>query len=417
MRKIFILIMCCALFSSCIHENNENSSLERTQKMQRNSVIPVFSKNTQPCHKMYKPINYDIQKAVWISYIDLCPSLTGKSESEFRYNFKKMCSNVSELGCNTIYLHLRPFGDAIYKSKLYPASRYITGEAEKYADFDPLEIMLEIAHSYDLSVHGWINPLRCENKDTILSYRKDYLIKKWYKEKSEKICEVDGDSHLWLNPAYQEVRRLIADGVKEIAEKYEIDGIHYDDYFYPTTDKSFDEQCFAQQDESDLSKWRMNNISLMVKEIYNSVKSVNPDILVGVSPQGNMENNYEYMYADVKKWCSENGYIDYIVPQIYFGYNNTVKPFEKTVEDWHKIITNSNVKLIAGLGVYKIAQNEYTEFSENNGIIARQINDSLNDFNCHGFALYNYVNLFEPSDEAAARTNAEINCIKEVLDN
>ena len=261
-----------------------------------------------------------------------------------------------------------------------------------------------------------INPLRCENKDTILNYRKDYLIKKWYEEKSEKICEVDGDSHLWLNPAYQEVRRLIADGVKEIAENYEIDGIHYDDYFYPTTDKNFDEQCFAQQNESDLSKWRMNNISLMVEQIYDSVKSVNPDILVGVSPQGNMENNYQYMYADVKKWCSENGYIDYIVPQIYFGYKNTVKPFEKTVEEWQKIVTNSNVKLIAGLGVYKISQNDDTEFSENNGIIARQIRDSLYDFNCHGFALYNYVNLFEPSEEAAVRTNAEIDCIKKVLD-
>ena len=124
-----------------------------------------------------------------------------------------------------------------------------------------------------------------------------------------------------------EVRQLIAEGAAELAENYDIDGLHFDDYFYPTTAEDFDAQCFSAQTEfDDLAKWRLNNISLMVGEIYSAVKAVDKDILVGVSPQGNMENNYEYMYADVKKWCSEEGYIDYICPQIYFGYENSVKP-------------------------------------------------------------------------------------------
>ncbi|MGN0595281.1 MAG: family 10 glycosylhydrolase, partial [Hominimerdicola sp.] len=218
MKKIIILFLCCILLTSCIHENNDTISPERMKKMPYSSVIPIVNKTENTEKNMFEPLNYEIQKAVWISYIDLAPNLTEKTESEFRYNFKKMCKNVSELGCNTIYLHLRPFGDAIYNSEIYPASRYITGVAEKSADFDPLEIMLEIAHYYGLSVHGWINPLRCETKETIMNYSGNYLIKDWLDEGDGKICEVEGDEHLWLNPAFEEVRHLIAEGAKEIAE-------------------------------------------------------------------------------------------------------------------------------------------------------------------------------------------------------
>lgn len=113
---------------------------------------------------------------------------------------------------------------------------------------------------------------------------------------------------MWLNPAYDEVRQLIAEGAAELAENYDIDGMHFDDYFYPTIDEDFDAQCFSAQTEfDDLAKWRLNNISLMVGEIYSAVKAVDKDILVGVSPQGNMENNYEYMYADVKSGVVRRG--------------------------------------------------------------------------------------------------------------
>ena len=201
---------------------------------------------------------------------------------------------------------------------------------------------------------------------------------------------------MWLDPAYDEVRQLIAEGAAELAENYDIDGLHFDDYFYPTTAEDFDAQCFAAQTEfDDLAKWRLNNISLMVGEIYSAVKAVDKDILVGVSPQGNMENNYEYMYADVKKWCSEEGYIDYICPQIYFGYENSVKPYKDTLQQWADICT-TDVTLVAGLGVYKI--DSESEFSENIGIIGRQINDAVVSYNYAGAAVYGYASLFGGSD-------------------
>lgn len=151
----------------------------------------------------------------------------------------------------------------------------------------------------------------------------------------------------------------------------------------------------------------------MVKSIYSSVKEQNPDVLFGVSPQGNMENNYEFMYADVKKWCSEEGYLDYIVPQIYFGFENSAKPFTRTTEEWSNIVTCDNVNLVIGLGVYKIGQED--EFLQTTGIIGNQIDISQNIKNCGGIALYNYINLFEPDDKLAERTGAELTCIKKAI--
>lgn len=165
----------------------------------------------------------------------------------------------------------------------------------------------------------------------------------------------------------------------------------------------------AQTEFDDLAKWRLNNISLMVGEIYSAVKAVDKDILVGVSPQGNMENNYEYMYADVKKWCSEEGYIDYICPQIYFGYENSVKPYEDTLQQWADICT-TDVTLVAGLGVYKI--DSESEFSENIGIIGRQINDAVVSYNYAGAAVYGYGSLFGGSDRGAQ----EQECIEIAFD-
>ena len=147
----------------------------------------------------------------------------------------------------------------------------------------------------------------------------------------------------------------------------------------------------------------------MVGEIYSAVKAVDKDILVGVSPQGNMENNYEYMYADVKKWCSEEGYIDYICPQIYFGYENSVKPYEDTLQQWADICT-TDVTLVAGLGAYKI--DSESEFSENIGIIGRQINDAVVSYNYAGAAVYGYESLFGGSDRGAQ----EQKCIEIAFD-
>ncbi|MBR1724478.1 MAG: family 10 glycosylhydrolase, partial [Ruminococcus sp.] len=142
----------------------------------------------------------------------------------------------------------------------------------------------------------------------------------------------------------------------------------------------------------DLSEWRRDNCSLLVREIYTAVKSVDENIVFGVSPQGNIENNYNQMYADVYQWCSEDGYLDYICPQIYFGYYNSVCPFTETLLRWEDIVTADNVKLVCGLGLYQAEHD--SEFINDTGIIARQIEDASAEVKCSGFAIYSYDSLF-----------------------
>ncbi|MGN1113666.1 MAG: glycoside hydrolase family 10 protein [Oscillospiraceae bacterium] len=413
-NRIFAFIAVCFIaLTSCNGFDSHNSGTQ-LMKLDRNALKKLSSSSDE---NSFSPINFDEQKAVWISYIDLQPMLLGKTAEEFGENISNAFKKVKNLGCNTVYCHVRSFGDAYYKSNLFPFSKEITGNIGADPGFDPLEIMIEKAHGQGLSIHAWINPMRCETEENIKAMDDSYIIKQWYSDKekyADYIVKPDSDNHYWLNPGVPEVRKLIADGVKEIVENYQVDGIHIDDYFYPTTDAKFDVQYYVESKVSEsFDQWRKDNISKMVKSIYDSAKSADDRVLFGVSPQGNMENNYDFMYADVKKWCSEEGYLDYIVPQIYFGFDNSVKPFEKTAEEWSKAVTNKSVKLVIGLGIYKIGEEE--EFMNTEGIIGKQIENAKNLKNYGGVALYNYINLFEPSEELAERTNVELKYIKKEL--
>lgn len=402
MKKRLLAILLTLCLAGCVNQTDQTNVTE----VRRSSPQPINYEYIPPVPEAgYTTLNYDAQKGIWLSYIDLAPMLSAETAREFEESFEDACENVSELGCNTIYVHVRPFGDAAYESELYPKSDYVGG------DYDPLEIMCDIAHENELSLHAWINPLRLQTADR-LSEIYGYQTADWYAEGSDKVCEVYGDEHLWLDPAYPEVRALIAAGAAEIVENYQVDGIHYDDYFYPTTDEYFDAQCYAQMgDGSSLDEWRTDNISKMCREIYDSVKTANSSVVVGISPQGNIENNYEYLYADVKAWCSEEGYCDYILPQIYFGYDNPVKPFKSTLMAWQDMCSSKKVKLVVGLAAYKIGLE--SEFTDDVGIIAKQIRDSTS---CQGIAIYTYNSLFG-EDSHSERLQQEVNAISSTLEN
>ena len=422
MKKLVCIIL---ILISCVSCGEVKPAI-KTPTLQKSSPVPLQdytpSNKDKPTTILKKkeacsPLNYNEQKAVWISYIDLQPMLLTKSEVEFAESIASAYENIKNLGCNTVYVHVRSFGDAYYKSALFPYSKNITGEIGVQPDFDPLDIMIEQAHRLDLSFHAWVNPMRCETEENMEKIQDNLDLKKWYndpKKYDEYLVKPKNDDHYWLNPAIEDVRQLIADGVKEIVENYDVDGIHIDDYFYPTTDTYFDSGVYVETGVTkSLSDWRLDNVSKMVQGMYNAVKSVNEDVLFGVSPQGNVENNYEHMYADVKKWCGEQGYLDYVVPQIYFGFENSTKPFDETAKEWSEIVTNEQISLVIGLGAYKI--NEEDEFIRTTGIIGEQITTAKELSNYKGVALYNYVNLFEPEKNQAQRANAELEYIQKAI--
>ncbi len=402
MKRIFIAVLLPLMLNSC----GTSGAVTKTDDIRRPSPAPqeVVHEFEKSDISGYRPLNYERQKGIWLSYIDLAPMLEAVTAEDLEVRFDEACKNIKELGCNTIYVHLRPFGDAVYESELYPKSDYICG------DYDPLAVICDKAHEYDISVHGWINPLRLQTADRLAEIS-GFQTAEWFASSDPAVQTVAGDEHLWLDPAYPEVRALIAEGAAEIAENYDVDGIHYDDYFYPTTDPEFDAQCFAEKGGgSTLEEWRTENISQMCREIYQRVKAVNPDIEVSISPQGNIENNYNYLYADVARWCREDGFCDRMIPQIYFGYDNTVKPFLSTLSDWQKMTSCGDVKMTVGLAVYKIGEEQ--EFTDTSGIIARQITDCED---CQGVSLYTYDSLFGERFDTE-RMKQEIAAIRSALD-
>ena len=221
--------------------------------------------------------------------------------------------------------------------------------------------------------------------------------------------KVNNSEQLWLNPAYEEVRNLICDGVSEIVRNYNVDGIHIDDYFYPTISENFDKSAFSQSTAVSISDFRLENINSLVSQMYNSVKAENPQVLFGISPQGNIRNNYTQLFADVKKWAGQTGYCDYIVPQIYYGFENEIQPFDEVLQEWNDM-TCKDVKLIVGLAYYKIF--EEGEFSQNTGIISKQLQNVLSCDNTDGVAFYNYKNIFKNKN---ANSDVELALLKEKL--
>ncbi|MCD8219998.1 MAG: family 10 glycosylhydrolase [Ruminococcus sp.] len=209
-------------------------------------------------------------------------------------------------------------------------------------------------------------------------------------------------SNWWLNPAYPEVRQLIVDGVAEIVSQYDVDGVHLDDYFYPTTDPAFDAAAFAESGADDLLTFRLAQTSRMVQLIYDTVKAQDQSLIVSISPQGTMRGNYDSQYADVQLWASETGYCDVLIPQIYYGFKNENAPFEDTVAIWTQTVTSDCVSLVVWICTYKLgcedtwAGTGSTEWVGHLDIPQRQVEFLLQLDGVDGIAIYDYDTTFEP---------------------
>ncbi|MGN0607694.1 MAG: glycoside hydrolase family 10 protein, partial [Oscillospiraceae bacterium] len=368
----------------------------------------------------YTALNYKKQKGIWFSYLEYSSILMNKTASEFRTNIGKCFDNVKSLDFNTVYVQVRAFGDAYYDSELFPTGDRMNGTIGAKAAFDPLEIMIEEAHSRGLSVHAWINPMRLMTDSQIKTLSDSYTVKKWYNDSSKNGTYIVKCNDRWyLNPAYDEVKQLISDGITEIAANYDIDGIQIDDYFYPTTDSSFDSAAYkASGTDKNLAKWRTDSVNSMVKAMCKAVHSANPTAVFGISPQGSVDNNVNDLYADVKAWCKSAEYCDYILPQIYYGFENPALPYADTIALWSEMTSSGNVKLVIGLAGYKIgivdnyAGSGKNEWINNSDMLARQIALAEKLGNYGGVAIFRYGSLFTPDSSVSKQVSKELENIK-----
>ncbi len=394
--------------SSTSSSSQQSSSSTQTSYSSSSSETPApapsYGANT------YRALNYSEVKGMWISYIDLAGIPSG-SESAFRSGIADIYDNCEALGINTVYVHVRSHGDAYYSSDYFPRTKYLGGT------YDPLEIMVDEAHARGLSFQAWINPLRgCAVSD--ISRESGYKLYDWAGGET-RLVQVG--SYYYLNPAYTEVTDLIAAGAREITANYDVDGVHIDDYFYPTTEAYFDSAAFSQSGLSSLSDFRLANCDRLVSSLYSAVKKGNSSAIFGVSCQGSLYNNYNYMYADVKKWCAQSGFIDYIMPQIYYGFKNSAEPFEECVNTWNNLAYSGGIPLIVGITSAKLGLEDKwagegrDEWITDEFILERQFLASRELSSYGGIGIYSYGSVFNADYSVREQVEKEIDALKSAM--
>ena len=340
-------------------------------------------------------------RAVWIP----CMTLTGlDTEEKFTAKFREILETALRLRLNTLIVQVRPFADALYRSKLYPFSHVLTGEQGKDPGFDPLEIMTSLAHEAGLALHAWVNPLRISSARIPENFAENSPCMLWKEDETKRDYLMEYEGAYYMNPAYEEVRRFIIEGVAEIVRDYAVDGIQFDDYFYPAEDAAIDESAYQSyiyslESALPLHEWRKQNINTLIAGVYAAVKKENPIAVFGISPQGNFEND-ERLCADVAVWGAVSGYVDYLCPQLYVGLHNTHLPFSETALRWRETVCSETVKLYLGLGVYKAGSDEEDgAWQESDEILATELTVGR-EAQFDGFMLYSYDSLLK--EEAAA---------------
>lgn len=369
-----------------------------------NTTVPVYTQNTVP----------SVQgefRGVWLSYYEIDVTNETSTEESYRAYIESLCEKFAPYGITDVFAHVRAYADAIYKSSVYPVSKYAAGEQGGELPFDLLQIICEVMGRHNIRVHAWVNPYRVHNGTDINELSDDNKAKQWYNPSSNEDVVTVGEK-IYFNPSSQKAQSLVVQGAAEILANYPVAGIHIDDYFYPPDCGDFDSAQYnaflASGGNMSLDDWRRNNVNSLVSALYSTVKSYGADKIFSISPAGNIDNNYNSLYADVELWC-RGGYADMIIPQIYFGFEHSSRPFDTCTEDWYRL-KGSNVLMPVGLALYKsgtedsYAGNGIAEWTQQTNIIARQV-QYLRSRGCDGFVIFSAEYFFEegtyPSVELA----------------
>lgn len=330
-------------------------------------AIPVFSVS----------VSADVQekeelKGVWVATVANIdyPSKPTTDSEVLKSEALKILDDAEALGLNAVFLQVRPASDAIYKSKLFPWSKYLTGSQGLAPGnaFDPLEFWISEAHKRGIELHAWINPYRITKKTpkepkhdlaSLAASNPARLRPEWVVKHS--------DGNLYYNPGIPEVRKMVIDGVLEIIENYDIDGIHLDDYFYPGKDFN-DKATFAKYGKaySNIDDWRRDNVNILIGDLSKAIKTADKDVRFGVSPFGIWANksgnelgcdtkgtqSYCDQYADSRKWVKE-GMIDYIAPQLYWNIGYEIADYSKLLAWWSDVTAGTGVDLYVGQAAYR----------------------------------------------------------------
>lgn len=300
-------------------------------------------------------------RAVWISTVYNLDYPSTKNNITAQQNeFNQKLDELQAIGINTVVVQVRPKADALYASSINPWSDVLTGTQGKYPGYDPLAFMIEAAHSRGMSFHAWLNPYRVTTSGTNLG-----ALCATHPARLNPSWTFSYNNALYYNPEVEGVKQHIVDTVKEIVTNYNVDGIHFDDYFYPS---NYPLPAGEGKDGA-VANARRAAVNDMVKRVGQTIRNVNSaygkSVKFGISPPGIWKNStsdftgsntagreaYYALFADTRTWI-KNEWIDYIVPQIYWRIGYQIADYETLVKWWSNEVAGTNVKLYIGQGIY-----------------------------------------------------------------
>lgn len=336
-------------------------------------------------------------KGVWVASVfnlDF-PKTKGEGAEEQKREIEEIVKTIKSWGMNAIFLQVKPSSDALYKSSKLPWSSYLTGKEGLNPGYDPLEYFIKVAHNNNIEIHAWVNPYRVlthNNKSVLSEINIANVHPEWVFEYANK---------LYLNPAKPGVVQYLYNAIEEIVTNYDIDGIHLDDYFYPYPEKGlalpdFDKEDFLKSNYQNLGDFRRANVDSLISNLSVSIHKIKPNLPFGISPFGIWRNKsndergsqtsglqaYDDLYADILKWM-ENGWIDYVAPQIYWNVGHEQADYAELVEWWNDVAGKTNTLLYIGEGIYKFGEWDKDELAIHK-LLRKQYQ------NVDGFILFRY---------------------------
>ena len=392
--QLITTLVLLIILTSCLSSCTSDRDFSAPRLPADGTVIPLT-----------KIINPDSEvRGVWIASvfnIDY-PSSADLSAEDLRAEIDEIISTCKQSGVNTIYFQVRPSCDALYESDIFPVSKYLSSSGE--LTFDPLGYIVETAHRENIFVHAWVNPLRVTADGSTLDSLPDSSPAKAH---PEWVVEYSGK--LYFDAGIPEVRTLISDGVSEIVRKYDVDGVVFDDYFYPYPVYG-DNKKILDFDDGDtyavhcgnftnVEDWRRENVNEMIRACYEAVHQADKDCVFGVAPFGVWQNNngknggsdtanleaYSSLYCDALAWVN-GGYIDFLSPQIYWEFTNKTSPYDVVLRWWNAKLDGTGVKLIVSHALHQY--NGDWKYPE--GEITEQIVYSRSEKQYYGSVCYGY---------------------------
>ncbi len=347
-------------------------------------------------------------RAVWVTYAELQTLFGGRSAAQAGEALEALLDRLSALHINTVFFHVRANSDAYYASDSFAVAAW-AGPLLR-AGWDPLRCAVEAAHARGMQLHAWINPFRI-GRDAAVA-----------------VC---GDTFAYNGayyyiPSSDTVQRQILNGVRELLDGYAVDGIHFDDYFYPAgavpaeEPAEFEAEAFAAYREAGgtaaVGDWRRLQVDRLVAAVCQLAHRSGR--VFGISPAARPEYCRETLYADVERWMTVGGYVDYLCPQLYFGLQNDSMPFEEVLRRFAAMPRHESVRLYIGLPVYKagMRSDSYAgagagEWASGGNVLARELRLLRAMPQVDGFALYASSYLTEethPGIGDAARYEADV---------